>query len=114
MFAVQAVLTYVLFFLLPVLSEELKTAMRLLGATRVADLNMQHVSLFGKLFFWLNRRFLMLLVRSMLGLWNSRFMMGLLALRSSECGYRRSCSRCDQKQWTLSMSEILAGLSIVG
>lgn len=44
--------------LLPVLSEELKTAMRLLGANRVADLNMQHVSLFGKRLFWLKRRLL--------------------------------------------------------
>ncbi len=47
LFAAQAVLTYVF---LPVLSEELKTAMRLLGATRVADLNMQHVSVFGQAF----------------------------------------------------------------
>ena len=33
--------------------------MRLLGANKVADLNMQHVSLFGKHFFWLKRRKLM-------------------------------------------------------
>ena len=51
--AAQAVLTCVI---PSVLSEELKTAMRLLGASRVADLNMQHVSLFGKLFFWFRRR----------------------------------------------------------
>ena len=30
-------------------------------------------------------------------------MMGLLALRSSECGYRRSCRRCGQMQMPLSM-----------
>ena len=49
-FAAHTVLISILSSL-PVLSEELKTAMRLLGATKVSDLNLQHVSnLFSKPF----------------------------------------------------------------
>ena len=79
--------------------------MRLLGANRVADLNMQHVSLFGTRSLIIQKAVIdSLFARSMQGLWNSRSMMGLLALRSSGCGYRRSCRRSGQMQMPLSIT----------
>ena len=81
--------------------------MRLLGATKVSDLNMQHVSMLRQMLLLAQYPITNgILTRSMLELWNNRSTMGPRGLRSLGCGYRPSCS-------PLCELEYLPGLSLV-